>query len=245
MTEETLKMIMKRDELWMRVRKEGKKLGDGWEEQMKKQKKDNAKERAHNDQWNIVWASWQEWEEIKNKVRLEVRKNKINYHKKLIRDIGQPEGEANLWKAIDKMCYRKVKTNQTYAVKKEDGGWCETDQEELEEIKAFCCRELKQKAYTQDEEAEKDGKDGEEGEQDKEEWQEKMRATMADVREAYRKTHHSKSTPAWSPPNKLCDILKDQICGTTAKAWTKLGYEKCSTQWVRQKVVWIPKPGKN
>ena len=69
---------MKRDELWMRVRKEGKKLGDGWEEQMKKQKKDNAKERAHNDQWNIVWASWQEWEEIKNKVRLEVRKNKIN-----------------------------------------------------------------------------------------------------------------------------------------------------------------------
>ena len=65
-----------------------------------------------------------------------------------------------------------------------------------------------------------------------------MRATTADVREAYRKTHHGKSTPAWSPPNKLCVILEDQICGPTAKAWTKLGNEKFPTQWVRQKVVW-------
>ena len=72
-------------------------------------------------------------------MRLEFRKNKITYHKKLISDIGQSEGEANLWKAIDKMCYRKSRTNQTYAVRKEDGGWCETEREELAEIKAYCC----------------------------------------------------------------------------------------------------------
>ena len=196
-----------------------------------------------NEQWERIGKLWNEWDEVKNKVRMEVRKNKIEYHNKLIKDIGQPDGEANIWKAIDKITDRKSKTGQNWSMRREDGGWCETDKEELEEIQAFCCRELRQKVHTH----EKEGEEGTEDIEDrkiKDQWENKMRANTADVRSADRKTHHSKSTPQWSPPTKLCVILEDQICRPIAKAWTKLGDEKFPEQWKRQKVVWIPKPGK-
>ena len=96
---------------------------------------------------------------------------------------------------------------------------------------------------TTEPDAESDEKHVEE-DKEKENWQGKMQATTADVKEAFRKTHHSKANPKWSVPNKLWVIAEEQICIPLAEAWTKLGSEEFPTQWQQQLFAWIPKEGK-
>ena len=266
MNEETLDAIENRDVLWNWVRKLGSKLAPGWEEKFKVRQRNNRKaeegrEKVEDGQTQnceengteeeAAWKAWKEWDTSKNRVRSMVRKNKIEYQKQVIEEIGQPEGESNIWKAVDKICFRKNKNKNKVALRRENGGWCADNMEEIEEVAKFCEKELKQKRWigeTKDEDttepdAESDEKHVEE-DKEKENWQGKMQATTADVKEAFRKTHHSKANPKWSVPNKLWVIAEEQICIPLAEAWTKLGSEEFPTQWQQQLVAWIPKEGK-
>ena len=188
---------------------------------------------------NELEKAWAPWDEQKNKVRSMIRSTKIEYQKKLLEEIGKPEGESNIWKAVDKICFRKNKKPNNGTLRKVNGVWCENDEEELDEVAKFCEKELSQHRWQENGNPEEKEKNSTENPV------EPMKVTAADVKESFRKTHHSKSNPQWSVPNKLWVISEDKIATHLAEAWTKLGNEKYPTSWEKQKVAWIPKAGKN
>ena len=254
-TEATALTAQRRDQEWKTMRRMGQALTQGWEDKMKTIQKairepnnniDSILKKMEIDdgritKWRNAWNQWSKWDRLRNDTRKAVRIDKIKHQEKIRDEIGTPDGEDNIWKAIDKISYRKTKQSNNQSIRKEDGTWCYTTEEELEEIAKFCEKELRQTKFeTQDENEEMDNEN-----KDNHDYLEPMTAHTGDVTEAYRKTHHSKATPGWSPPNKLCVIMEKQICKPIAKAWTRLGTERYPKEWQKQWVVWIPKPGKN
>ena len=77
-----------------------------------------------------------------------------------------------------------------------------------------------------------------------EESEEDTKPLRAQIREAFRHTHHTKSTPEWSIPTKMYVIAEEQIVRPIQQMWQKMGDENTYPKaWQIQKTVWIPKPG--
>ena len=74
----------------------------------------------------------EKWDEERKLVRNAVREDKKMYVKECIKQIGNPEGPENIWKAIDIIAPRKVRDSK--ALEKEDGEVCLNKEEEMEEI---------------------------------------------------------------------------------------------------------------
>ena len=63
-----------------------------------------------------------------------VRRDRMALRERIITEIGYPEGEDNVWKAIDRLAPKR-KRNVAATLKKENGQWCYDEEEELQEVK--------------------------------------------------------------------------------------------------------------
>ena len=259
--EHTWKEIKEKNKRWADVRRWWNGTGiEGWEAKMNRNKMRIRKgevtemnsrkemENEHQKEENELrrgWELWEEWDQQRKKVRQKVRKDKQNHIEECIKRIGKPNGPDNIWKAIDQIAPKK-QANQK-AVENEKGEACQNTEEEIKAVREFCIKHLHQKEATEThenrEQEEGDRFKGEEKEQEEEE-QEVVKPLRAEIREAFRHTHHSKSTPEWSIPTKMYVIGEDQLVKPIQEMWVKIGQEdKYPTAWNTQKTVWIPKPG--
>ena len=256
-TEETWEAIKNKNKSWAEVRKwwmEKRILG--WEQQINRyrmrirngeMKEEEAitdmeeKEEYGEGALKEGWRLWDNWDAQRKQVRQQVAKDKRNYIQKCIQSVGTPDGPDNIWKAIDLIAPRSHKNSR--ALEKENGEICNTQEEEMEAVKNYCIKHLGQ------EEQETNKKDHTEEEREnhtkvERQSNEETRPLRAEVREAFRHTHHTKSTPEWSIPTKMYVVAEEQLVRPIQQMWKKMGDENIYPEaWEIQKTVWIPKPG--
>jgi hypothetical protein len=241
--DDTLAMLTKRNESWFKLRRvmEHSTIPN-WEGALQEVMKNDQEDNNNNTTYftDEVKSTWSEWDLSRRKARDMVRRDRANFRDRIITEIGKPEGEDNIWKAIDRLAPKR-RRNVTATLKKENGQWCYDEDEELNEVRNFAIQELKQNPvgdvrrnqpsldsiFPSSEAPVKN-------------------PTTADVIRAIRKTKPSKVTPGWAVPHRLWVVLENQIAKPMGKLWMKIGEEnKVPESWVKQKVVWIPKPKKN
>ena len=258
-TDATWLEIKNKNEKWAQVRTWWKQTGiQGWEQEINRSRikirqgmgfeQDfiRVMEENHNkapDALKEGWSKWEEWDKQRRKVRQMVVKDKKERIRQTILEIGQPQGPENIWKAIDKIAPRTHRT--TVALGKEGGGVCRDVEEEVETIQNYCKNHLAQEILEKQGEHEQiKGYIFVGTEVTQEEW-DKQKPRKAEVREAFRHTHPSKSTPEWSIPTKMYVIAENILVDPIQELWDRMG--RTSTyplNWQTQKTVWIPKPGK-
>ena len=241
-TDETMAMITKRNEAWFKIRRVMAHSSiPNWEGTLQGVMRGNQ-EGGDNPFFftDEVKSTWTEWDSSRKKARDMVRKDRTNFRERIITEIGNPDGEDNVWKAIDRLAPKR-RRNVVATLKKENGQWCYDEDEELTEVKKFASEELKQSPVG--------------GPRPNKPTLASIHPTSeapvigpstADVIRAIRKTKPGKVTPGWAVPHRLWVLLENQIAKPMGKLWRKIGEEnRVPESWVKQKVVWIPKPKKN
>ncbi len=261
--EQTWSKIQNKNSLWAQVREWWEKTHIiAWESSINRSRarirngettKTNAikemEEKEQKEQDSLIegWEKWEEWDVQRKIVRQQVRHDKKEHIKKCILAIGTPDGPDNIWKAIEMIAPKNKKNNR--ALEKEEGGVCNNKDEEMEEVKKFCVKHLGQKEMSTNKEEEldehrKEGKPMDETRQTENKHDLAPEPLRADVREAFRHTHHTKATPEWSIPTKMYVVAEEQLVRPIQQLWKKMGEEEVYPEaWQIQKTVWIPKPG--
>ena len=176
-------------------------------------KKEEYGEGALKEGWKI----WNKWDTQRKQVRQQVAKDKKQYIQKCIQSVGTPDGPENIWKAIDLIAPRSHKNSR--ALEKENGEICNTQEEEMEAVKDYCVRHLGQEEQTNA--TEKKEEESEENAEEKTHEKEEIKPLRAEVREAFRHTHHTKSTPEWSIPTKMYVVAEEQLVRPIQQMWKK------------------------
>ena len=190
------------------------------------------KENKREGELQEGWVAWNIWAEQRRKVAKMVTRDKKAHVDNLIKKIGTPEGPENRWKAIETLAPRSRQNKR--ALEKEDGGICFNKEEEIEELKRYCQKHLGQKEHQPNIEEEHATPANEEygdaeqvaeerGAYCQEEPEDDTRPLRAQIREAFRHTHHTKSTPEWSIPTKMYVIAEEQLVRPIQQMWQKWG----------------------
>ena len=257
-SEETWEAIKQKNQSWAEVRKwwmETRILG--WEQQINRYRmrirngeieedqaiKDMERKEEYGDgRLKEGWKIWNIWDAQRKKVRQQVTMDKKKYVQKCLLSVGTPEGPDNIWKAIEIIAPRNTKNSK--ALEKENGGICNNQEEEMEEVTKFCVKHLGQKEYNAEEEEREEKEMGRNTETEEPKRRKGPKPLRAEVREAFRHTHHTKSTPEWSVPTKMYVVAEEQLVRPIQQMWGKMGEENIyPAAWRIQKTVWIPKPG--
>lgn len=191
--------------------------------------------------------AWEGWDNLRREVRQQVRRDKMAWQAKLIEEIGTPQGEEDIFKAVKRLAPKEWK--KRLALRKEGGGWCNTVEEELEEVRKYSTEHLKQSIDVNGEVVV-----GEEGEEEGEEGQSEQvgtssdedEPTIQDVKLGFRTTPPNKATPGWSVPTKMWVINEDETAEKWQRIWADIGRtQSYPRRWEEQKVVWLEKSGKD
>jgi len=89
--------------------------------------------------WERTIEEWGVWDTNRKKARVAISKARVSFKESIIKEIGQPDGDENIWKAIKRLVPPKSgnssrSTNKHRTMMKENGEWCFDEKQEIDEV---------------------------------------------------------------------------------------------------------------
>ena len=268
-TRQTLEKLAERSAKWTEVRIAGKHLCmEGWETCLKKFFRKFMLMHPNPEEWGqldmvhkLILALppqqpgqqisigqahelgrlWLEWDILAKVSRAGVKYDRAQHMEQLFEAAQKAHDPATIWKCIQKVSPKQFRSD--VPLKKQDGTWCMSPEEELQEIS----QHLKSDLYATSDHGSEDNRPEEAMQgSDSEEDTSFEPFLEADVVSAFRHTPVTKATPTDSIPTRAWVILEDQLKTAHCRIWNEMdSLTSYPESWADLQAVWLNKPGKD